>query len=134
VFSQTVEYALRATLYIARQSPRPVRLPEIADGIDAPRRYLGKILGSMARAGLLKSSRGPAGGFRLAPRCERASLANIAAVFESSGQRRCLLGHGVCGRNPQCTVHDRWAPIAESMNGFFAGTSISDLVASRTST
>ena len=133
MLSHTVEYALRATLYIARQTPRPVRIPEVASTIEAPPRYLAKILGQLAREGLLESTRGPAGGFRIAPRRERATLADIVGVFETSAPRRCLLGHGVCGNNPQCTVHERWAPIATSMSDFFGRTTIADLLSTRTS-
>lgn len=130
VLSQTVEYALRATLYVARSAPGPARLPEIATAIHAPPRYLAKILGQLARAGILTSARGPAGGFRLAPRRERASLSSIIAVFEEPERRRCLLGHGVCGQNPSCAVHEKWAPIAQSSADFFARTTIGDLLSS----
>jgi Rrf2 family iron-sulfur cluster assembly transcriptional regulator len=82
---------------------------------------------------LLESTRGPAGGFRLAARHERTSLAEIVAVFETAEPRRCLLGHGLCGTNPQCTVHERWAPIATSMSDFFGRTTIADLLSTRTS-
>ena len=130
MLTQTVEYALRATLLIASRSPEPVRLPEIAATIRAPRRYLAKILGQLARSGVLTSARGPAGGFRLAPRQERASLSSIIAVFEEPERRRCLLGDGVCGRNPGCVVHEKWAPIAQSSADFFARTTIGDLLSS----
>ncbi|MEX2154447.1 MAG: Rrf2 family transcriptional regulator [Gemmatimonadaceae bacterium] len=128
MLSQTAEYALRATVYISRQKPRAVRIPEIASAVHAPPRYLAKILGLLARAGFLESSRGPAGGFRAAPRGERASLAAIVAVFEATEPRRCLLGHGTCGLNPSCAVHQKWAPIAQATAQFFAHTSIGDLL------
>src|SRR6188768_3085965 len=64
MLSQTIEYALRASLHIARSHPNSVRVTEIADATDAPRNYLAKILGQLARAGLLESTRGPTGGFR----------------------------------------------------------------------
>lgn len=128
VLSQTVEYALRATLFVARRAPQPMRLPEIAVSIRAPQRYLAKILGQLARAGVLTSARGPTGGFRLAPGQDRASLSSIIAVFEEPERRRCLLGHGVCGQNPSCAVHERWAPIAQSSADFFARTTIGELL------
>ena len=128
MLSHTVEYALRATLYIAQRSPEAVRLPEIAAEIRAPARYLAKILGHLARAGVLRSTRGPAGGFQLAAGREGASLSTIIAVFERPTRRRCLLGHGVCGHNSSCAVHEKWAPIAQSTADFFARTTIGELV------
>lgn len=128
MFSQTVEYALRAFLCIARRSPQTVRLRDVASEVDAPPRYLAKLLAELARAGYLLSTRGPNGGYRLAPREVTASLSEIAAVFDAVTQRRCLLGHGVCGSTPGCAVHERWAPIARAMNQFLDGTRVSDLV------
>jgi Rrf2 family protein len=134
VLSQTVEYALRATLYIARQKPRVVSLHEVARAIHAPSRYLAKILSQLTRAGYLESSRGRDGGFCIAPRHANASLASIVAVFERTEPRHCLLGPGVCGERPSCAVHEKWAPIARSTAGFFAGTTISELLLPRTPT
>jgi Rrf2 family protein len=128
VLSHTVEYALRATLYVAQRRPDAVRLPEIAAEIRAPSRYLAKILGHLARSGVLTSSRGPAGGFRLAAGHRGLPLSSIIAVFERPTRRRCLLGHGVCGECSSCPVHEKWAPIAQSTADFFARTTIGDLV------
>lgn len=132
MLSHTVEYALRATLYIARQQPRSVRLAEVADAAAAPPRYLAKVLGQLARAGILDSSRGPTGGFKLARDRGTTTLSDIHDVFENAEPRRCLLGHGTCGTNPHCSVHERWLPIATSMGEFFGRTTIADLLSSRT--
>lgn len=128
VFSQTIEYALRAFLYIARQTPHTVRLREVACQIEAPPRYLAKLLASLAREGFLTSTRGPNGGYRLAPRETPASLADVAAVFDPVHPRRCLLGHGICGQSPDCTVHEHWFPIANALDDFFEHTTVADLV------
>ena len=132
VLSNTMEYALRATLCIARRAPDSVRLPEIAAEIRAPARYLAKVLGHLARAGVLTSTRGPAGGFRLTPRRSGVSLSTIIAVFDPPTQRRCLLGHGICGNGSSCAVHDKWAPVAQSSADFFARTTIADLLSPTT--
>jgi Rrf2 family protein len=134
MLSQTVEYAMRATIYIARTPEQIARVNEVADAIEAPRTYLAKILGQLARAGILESTRGPAGGFRLAIPSDDLRLSDVVAAFEEMEQRRCLLGHGICGQNPGCTAHELWAPIAKSMDGFLANTTLADLLSSRTPT
>ena len=131
MLSQTTEYALRAFIHVAREAPRSIRLQEIAAAVDAPPRYLAKILGELTRAGYLTSTRGPAGGYTLAPGQSSVALASIAAVFEESTHHRCLLGSGPCGSNPDCPVHQRWAPIASSMISFFARTTVAELVKPR---
>ena len=130
MLSQTVEYALRATLYIARHRPRVVSLAEVARATNAPPRYLAKILGLLARTGFLESTRGRDGGFTVAAARQRASLAEIVTVFEATEPRRCLLGRGICGQVPSCAVHEKWAPIASATDDFFARTTLDQLLQS----
>lgn len=128
MLSQTVEYALRATLFVARNHPAPQPVSEIADGVEAPRGYLAKILSELAKSGILESSRGPGGGFRLARTPDGLVLADIVHALDGTHERRCLLGHGRCGDNPSCTAHVRWAPIANEMDAFFGKTTLADLL------
>jgi Rrf2 family protein len=128
MLSHTVEYALRATLFVARSHPQALPVMEIAEGIDAPRNYLAKILGELARIGVLESSRGPGGGFRLARAPEQVVLAHVVNAIDGTEERRCLLGRGRCGENPGCTAHARWAPIANDVDAFFGTTTLADLL------
>lgn len=130
MFSQTVEDALRAILYIAGQDGRPVRVAQIARQVRASPTYLAKVLSQLVAAGILESMRGPLGGFRLRVSTDALSLTAVAAVFDgpAAQPRRCLLGHGVCGKVPGCTAHERWAPVAKTIDGFFADTTVSDLL------
>lgn len=113
---------------MARQPSRYVPVAEIAEAVGAPRNYLSKILGQLAKARFLDSTRGQSGGFRLAAGSTRASLSVIVAHLEPAEPRRCLLGYGTCGHNPQCSVHERWAPVATATTEFFAHTTIDDLL------
>ena len=128
MLSQTVEYALRATLFVAQSHPQPLPVGDIADAVDAPPGYLAKILGQLARAGILESSRGPGGGFRIATHPNALMLADIVQAIDGAEERRCLLGNGRCGENPSCTAHARWAPIANQMDAFFGKTTLADLL------
>ena len=128
MLSQTVEYALRATLFMARSHPRSLPVGDIADAVDAPRGYLAKILGELARTGVLESSRGPGGGFRLSKQPDQLVLADVVRALDGADERRCLLGHGRCGENPACTAHARWTPIAHEMDAFFGNTTLADLL------
>jgi len=132
VFSQTVEDAIRALLYIAGQRGKPVRVAQVARQVRASRTYLAKILSQLAAAEILDSTRGPNGGFRLLAAPDTLSLTRVAAVFDCppSRRRRCLLGLGVCGSVPDCSAHEGWAPVATTIDGFFAGTTVSDLLRS----
>ena len=127
VLPQTAEYAMRAVLHIAAHD-RPVRVGEIASELDVPQNYLSKTLHQLARDGVLSATRGPAGGFRLAITPERLTLQRIISLFATAGGRRCILGHGICGRVPACPAHARWAPVAEQMRDFYEATTVADLL------
>jgi Rrf2 family protein len=125
--AQTAEYALRAVLEIARCHPQPVRVAGLASTVGAPANYLAKTLGQLARAGVLTSTRGPSGGFRLAVAPARLTLDRVVAVFQDHTPRRCLLGTGPCGSQPNCAVHARWKPLVSEIEVFFRSTTVADL-------
>ena len=128
LLSQTTEYAMRAVLYIAARYPTQVRSADLAESLELPANYLAKTLGQLARAGLLISTRGSTGGFRLSRAPNQIRLGEVMRAFEPHEPRRCLLGIGPCGHNPDCLVHKRWLPSAQMIEGFFDSTTIADLV------
>jgi Rrf2 family protein len=131
ILPHTTEYALRAVFQLAARHPQPVSVATLAAAVGAPTNYLAKTLGRLVQAGLLTSSRGPAGGFRLVDSPERVSLQSIVQVFTPHGTGRCLLGTGRCGDNPTCPVHTRWARISDGVDAFFRSTTLADLAPPR---
>lgn len=127
--SSTAQQALHAVLCIAgSESEGPVRVDEIAAAIDCPRNYLSKTLHALTLAGVLRSERGPRGGFRLAIAADRLPLAAVIAPFERNGERRCLLGRPTCGDANPCAAHQRWKTLAGGMETFFRTTTIAQLL------
>ena len=127
--SGTTQYALRAVLFVAEYGiQEPVRVDAIADALKVPRNYLSKTLHALARAGVLRSGRGPRGGFQLAAPPGEISLARVAAPFDDLGSRKCLLGRTSCGWKNPCSMHSRWEQVANSLQSFFRDTTIADLL------
>ena len=128
--NSTSQYAIRAVLYVAEHDGHgPVRVEDVATGLACPRNYLSKTLHGLVQAGVLRSTRGPKGGFRLADRPERLVLARVIAPFEPVAARRCLVGRPDCGGAHPCLAHHRWKDIAEAVGDFFEHTSVADLLA-----
>ena len=127
--SGTSQYAIRAVVYIATNGvDAPVRVGPIAAALDVPQNYLSKTLYALARAGVLRSVRGPRGGFQLAGPAARLTLARVAEPFDDVGERHCLLGRAQCGDRAPCAAHGRWGEVADSLRGFFRNTTIADLM------
>ena len=130
MLSQTAEYALRASLWIAEHPDRaPVRVGDLAEALNIPQNYLSKTLHLLARAGVLQSMRGRQGGFRLARPAARTPLIDIVQPFERLGDSRtCLLGRAVCSDATPCQAHDRWKRVKEITASFFRDTTLADLI------
>lgn len=131
MLSQTADHALRALLAIARHGgERPLRVEELAHATGAPRNYLGKTLGALVKAGMLRSVRGPAGGFSLVMDPATITVAHIADLFaEAPAPRRCLLGEGPCDPHRPCIAHARWSAMATSARAPLDTTTLADLLA-----
>lgn len=133
--SGTTQYALRAVLHVAEHGEAaPVRVDEIAEALGVPRNYLSKTLHALARAGVLRSGRGPRGGFQLAESPSTLTLARVAAPFDDLAQRHCLLRQQACGVRSACPAHARWEEISTSLTAFFGETTIEDLLRRHTTT
>jgi Rrf2 family protein len=86
--SAKTEYASLAMLELARRQhdEEPVRIREIADAHGVPSRFLVQILLQLKAAGLVTSTRGASGGYRLARDAAAITLADIREVIEGGGE------------------------------------------------
>ncbi len=130
MLSSTAAYALRAVLYVARHEAHgPVRVGDAAAALGLPRNYLAKVLHDLARGGLLLSTRGKYGGFRLARPPDHIALHSVVARFDGVTTRRtCLLGLHECNDRRPCAAHGRWRAIAEETARFFRDTTVGELL------
>ncbi len=129
--SSTAQQAIQAVLCIADCTEiGPVRVDEITAVLGCQRNYLSKTLYHLTRAGVLRSERGPRGGFWLAVPAEDLTLSRVVAHFEPVAERRCLVGRPTCGDANPCAAHDRWKKVAGEIDQFFTTTTIADLAKS----
>jgi len=130
MLNQSADYALRAVLFIARQKEGSTNADAAARALGVPRNYLGKVLNTLAHAGVLESVRGPRGGFRLARSASAITLDSVIEPFQRLPERRvCLLGDRPCDSADPCDVHLRWRQIADPVNNFFRTTTVAALLA-----
>lgn len=110
----TAQYALRALVYVSGQNPgRTVLAKEIAANTGVPSHYLSRILRDAVREGLLESTRGVGGGFRLTRPSNQIRLLEVLAPFDDVVARsRCPFGQPECSDENPCGFHTYWKPIA----------------------
>ena len=129
---RTGQHAVMALAILGAQSPGTyVGAADIALRIGAPGNYLGKLLQTLAREGLVESKKGLGGGFRLARPAEQISLRDVVDPIEPLDRlERCLLGRAVCGLSSPCAVHLRYGAMREQYFRLMEETTIADLVRS----
>jgi Rrf2 family protein len=130
--NQTAEHAIRALIFLARQpGGAAVSAERVAEALGAPANYLGKSLNVLAREGVLVSTRGPGGGYRLAHATDELTLAQVVAPFsEPRANPVCLLGDRPCSSGAPCPAHGRWTRLNQQMTEPLARTTIADLLSS----
>jgi len=123
------EYAIRAVLYLARQSSgRLSQVGEIAESAGVPRTFLSKILQQFTRTGLVASFRGAGGGFTLARDPAEITLLEVVEAIEGPVlPNRCLVGEGSCERDGACRVHEVWGRVRDEMVSILSGVTIEEL-------
>jgi len=122
-------YAVTAMLDLAMQEHgSPITVAEVASRHDLPATYMEQLFGRLRRAGLVKGTRGPGGGYQLAKEPWEISVANvIAAVGESVDTTRCG-GSRDCHRAGECLTHDLWEALNDQVLDFLSSVTLQTLV------
>ena len=132
MISLTSEYALRAMIYLAQHADRwPVSGKEVAQGAGIPAKYLSTILSNLVRDGVLESTRGKSGGFRMVKPPKLTFLIDVLAPFEQLDQGRCPFGNTRCGDDDPCLAHHRWKKVVNSFHQFLHNTTVYDIAVQR---
>lgn len=128
MLSRTSEYALRALIHLAQhEEDWPISGARIAAGTDIPPKYLSKILGDLARLGVLGASPGKTGGFRLKRPAKEISLLEVLAPYEQFEHRGCPFGNRQCNDQSPCAAHDQWKRVVETEQRFMSKTTVKDI-------
>lgn len=131
-------YAVMAMVDLAtHDGARPVSLADIADRQDISLSYLEQLFGKLRRGGLVRSVRGPGGGYLLGRQSQDIRIADvILAVDEPIQTTRCTpaLPSG-CHSNAEgrCLTHDLWEELANQIYLYLSAVSLRDVVEGRVS-
>ena len=122
-------YAVPAMLDLAiHQARRPVTLQDIATNQEISLSYLEQLFARLRRANLVKGTRGPGGGYRLAKEMDQISVAAIiTAVDEKVDVTRCG-GKTDCQDGERCLTHELWSSLSGKIYEFLDDISLGNLV------
>ncbi|MBF0176772.1 MAG: Rrf2 family transcriptional regulator [Magnetococcales bacterium] len=125
-------YAVSAMLDLACHTTHgPASLAEIAERQEISLSYLEQLFAKLRRGGLVRSVRGPGGGYLLAGSPATISVADIIhAVDESIRTTACdaadAEGHG-CVRSSRCIAHNLWVELGEKIHEYLESVRLDGL-------
>jgi Rrf2 family nitric oxide-sensitive transcriptional repressor len=132
MFSQTVEYALRAVVFLADRAPETGTTDEIAVATKVPKPYLVKVLQGLARSGVVHTQRGVGGGVALVKRPDELTILEVVNAVEPIQRiRTCPLGlsaHGV----KLCPLHRRMDQALAHVEDAFRRSTLAEVLAEPT--
>lgn len=128
IYSNACEYGIRAMTFLARHHDELHLARNIAEAEEIPYYFLSKILQSLARDGLLKSTKGRGGGFQLAKSPERITLHHIKVSIDGADDlKECAVGLARCNDSQPCPLHDTFKPLRENIQRYLKETTLSEM-------
>ena len=132
MFSQTVEYALRAVVFLAGRAPAACTTDDIAATTKVPKAYLSKVLQNLRRSGIVCSQRGVGGGVTLAKTPDKLTILEVVNAVEPIVRiETCPLGLKSHGKN-LCPLHRRVDEALASVESAFRETTLAEVLAEPT--
>ncbi|MCK5905988.1 MAG: Rrf2 family transcriptional regulator [Flavobacteriales bacterium] len=127
MFSKSCEYGIRAVLYLAANSSvdKRIGIIPIAEKLEIPSPFLGKILQKLAREGVIHSAKGPNGGFFATD--DDVAQPMITVVHKIDGPEvftACAAGLKECSDEKPCPLHNDIKPFRNALRDSLTNKSI----------
>ncbi len=122
--------AMADLAYHGNGSGKPVALAEIAERQEISLSYLEQLFGKLRRAGVVKSVRGPGGGYLLGRTLAQLRVADIImAVDEPIKATRCTPGSpmGCHSHRGRCLTHDLWEELGNQIYLYLSSVTLEDI-------
>jgi len=129
IYSRSAEYAIRAFVHLVSvPEGKYAMVKNVAEEENIPGHFLAKILQQLARKGLLRSSKGPTGGFSLRVDPDQIRLIDIVEALDGlAPYQQCAAGLSECSDAMPCPLHDRWSMLRSRILDYLEQNTIADL-------
>jgi len=130
MLSYTCKTAVKAVIFLATKDDNAERtgIKEIAEHIDASEHTLGKMLQTLVRQDVIKSMKGPAGGFYISKRQKEQPLINIVEAIDGKNIfKGCGLGLSRCSATHPCPIHNEYKEARDIIDRIFRTKTVADL-------
>lgn len=108
-----------------------VSLADVAQRQDISLSYLEQLFAMLRRNGLVISSRGPGGGYRLAKPAEQTTIREVFEAVDESASRAGQDGEGSTSGAGRAIAEPLWKALSDQIGAFLGGVSVADVIAGR---
>lgn len=131
MFSKACEYGIKAMIYVATKSllGERIKMGEIVEKVGSPEAFTAKILGDLAKNGLIESLKGPYGGFYIRPdQMESTTVIQIVSAIDGDNIfSGCGLGLSECSAKSPCPMHAKFVKIRAELKKTLESTTLMEL-------
>lgn len=128
MFSQTVEYALRAIVHLAKEPDAQQTTAQIAKATQVPGPYLSKVLQTLTRDGLVTVRRGVSGGYLLGKSPERLTIYEVVQCVDPIRRIHTCPLELSSHRKRLCSLHKKMDSALEGIETVFRNTTLTELM------
>ncbi|ELA08556.1 BadM/Rrf2 family transcriptional regulator [Moraxella macacae 0408225] len=124
-------YAVTALLDLALQDSQhdvAVSLSDIAKRQEISISYLEQLFSKLRKKGLVVSTRGALGGYRIAKPLNEISIMHIISAVDESVDARACEGEGNCQDGAMCLTHDLWSGLSYHIEQYLSNVTLAELI------
>ncbi|MEO5907628.1 MAG: Rrf2 family transcriptional regulator [Ginsengibacter sp.] len=122
MLSKTCKTAIKAVIYLCSKfdTEENAGIKEVAEFINASEHTVGKILQTLAKQNVIKSMKGPTGGFYITKEQQQQPIINIVEAIDGKQIfTSCGLGLSKCSATHPCPIHDEYKQVRDLMEKIF---------------
>jgi Rrf2 family transcriptional regulator, cysteine metabolism repressor len=126
-------YGLRVMMELAENYGRgPISVDVIARNQDISGKYIHVLAMGLKSAGLVRTARGPSGGYELARKPSSITVLDVISALEGgSAPVECVSDPSFCHRSHRCAARDVWCDVASAVDNVLSGITLERLSASQ---
>lgn len=125
----TAVYGMRAMATLSGLSPgETLNAADLAERTGVPQQYLSKVMRKLVLAKLVRSQRGPGGGFSLSRPAAQVRLADVLAAIDHTPGPACAFGYDACDPDNPCPLHPIWSRLQQGLEQWTGSCTFGDLL------
>ena len=124
-------YAITAIVDLANSEESAVSLKGISDRQKISLSYLEQLFCKLKNSGIVKSQRGPGGGYKLGRNAQDITLLQIITAAEENIDQTQCGGSMNCKKDKPCTTHHVWTGLNNIINDYMKNITIEDVISNQ---